>query len=68
MDPLQISTARSTMKIPTMTDRDKDSPVSTADERAKRQREIGDATVVYGEIGESDEQADVNQPEPDEHF
>lgn len=51
-----------------MTDSEKHDSVPTADEKAKRQREIGDATAVYGEIGENDEQADVNQPEPDEHM
>jgi hypothetical protein len=39
----------------------------TADEKAKRQREIGDATAVYGEVGQNDEQRDVNQAEEDEH-
>ena len=34
---------------------------------ARRLREIGDANAVYGEVGQSDEQADVNQPAPDEH-
>ena len=50
-----------------MTDNDKQKPEPTADERARRLREIGDANAVYGEVGQSDEQADVNQPEPDEH-
>jgi hypothetical protein len=39
----------------------------TADEKAKHLREIGDATAVYGEVGQNDEQLDVNQPEADEH-
>jgi hypothetical protein len=51
-----------------MNDNDKQKPEPTADERAKRLREIGDANAVYGEVGQSDEQADVNQPEPDEHM
>jgi hypothetical protein len=51
-----------------MTDSEKRDPEPTADELARRLREIGDGTAVYGEVGESDEQADVNQPEPDEHF
>jgi hypothetical protein len=38
----------------------------TADERAKRLREIGDANAVYGEVGQNDEQLDVHQPDPDE--
>ncbi len=38
----------------------------TADERAKRLREIGDANAVYGEVGQSDEQADVHQAEGDD--
>jgi hypothetical protein len=42
-------------------------PEPTADEKARRLREIGDANAVYGEVGQSDEQADVNQPEADEH-
>jgi len=50
-----------------MTDSDKPKPEPTADERARRLREIGDANAVYGEVGQSDEQADLNQPEPDEH-
>ena len=29
-------------------------------------REIGDGTAVYGEVGQSDEQADVHQPDDDE--
>jgi hypothetical protein len=49
-----------------MADNKKPDPTPTADERAKRLREIGDGEVVYGEIGQTDEQADVNQPEPDE--
>jgi hypothetical protein len=39
----------------------------TADEKAKQLREVGDAMVVYGEVGERDEQIDVNQAEADEH-
>jgi hypothetical protein len=39
----------------------------TADEKAKHLREIGDAMVVYGEVGERDEQIDANQAEADEH-
>ena len=39
----------------------------TADERARALREFGDATIVYGEIEQADEQRDVNQAEPDEH-
>lgn len=39
----------------------------TADEEAKRLRQIGDAMVVYGEVGQSDEQADANQADADEH-
>lgn len=50
-----------------MTDKDEPTPEPTADERAKRLREIGDANAVYGEVGQSDEQADVNQAEDDEH-
>lgn len=46
---------------------DKHEPEPTADEKAKTLREIGDATIVYGEIGQTDEQRDVNQAEPDEH-
>jgi hypothetical protein len=45
---------------------DKDEPEPTADERARKLREIGDANAVYGEVGESDEQADVHQPEGEE--
>jgi hypothetical protein len=41
-------------------------PEPTADERARRLRETGDANAVYGEVGQSDEQADVHQPEDDE--
>jgi hypothetical protein len=44
-----------------------DTWVPTADEKAKRLRQIGDANAVYGEIGQNDEQLDVNQPEEDEH-
>jgi hypothetical protein len=68
MDPLSTSIARSTTRIPAMTDSDNRDAVPSADEQARRQREIGDGTAVYGEVGESDEQADINQPEPDEHF
>jgi len=50
-----------------MADNKKPDPTPTADERAKRLREIGDGEVVYSEVGQTDEQADVNQPEPDEH-
>jgi hypothetical protein len=46
---------------------DEHDPEPTADERARKLREIGDANAVYGEVGESDEQADVHQPEDDEH-
>ena len=46
---------------------DKHEPEPTADEKAKRLREIGDASAVYGEVGQNDEQADVNQSESDEH-
>jgi len=42
-------------------------PEPSADERAKRLREIGDGTAVYGEMGQEDEQADVNQADEDEH-
>jgi len=49
-----------------MTDNDKNHRRTTADERARRLREIGDGTAVYGEVGQNDEQRDVNQPEPDE--
>jgi hypothetical protein len=51
-----------------MTDNDKRDAVPSADEQARRQREVGDGTAVYGEVGETDEQADLNQPEPDEHM
>jgi|GEM_PF-4254606 hypothetical protein len=51
-----------------MADNDKLEPEPTADERARRLREIGDASAVYGEMGQADEQADINQPEPDEHM
>jgi hypothetical protein len=44
-----------------------DASVPSADERAKRLREIGDANAVYGEIGQNDEQLDVNQPDDDAH-
>ena len=46
---------------------DERDPEATADERARRLREIGDASAVYGEVGQNDEQRDVNQAEPDEH-
>ena len=49
-----------------MTDSEKGDPVPTADEKAKRLREIGDANAVYGEVGQNDEQLDVHQPEADE--
>jgi hypothetical protein len=49
-----------------MTDKDTPDPTPSADERAKRLREIGDGTAVYGEMGQEDEQADLHQPEPDE--
>ena len=49
-----------------MTDK-KTEPEPTADERARRLREIGDASIVYGEIEQADEQRDVNQAESDEH-
>jgi hypothetical protein len=42
--------------------------VESADEKARRLREIGDGTAVYGEVGENDEQLDINQPEEDEHM
>jgi hypothetical protein len=38
----------------------------TADEKAKRVREIGDANAVYGEVGQNDEQRDVHQAETDD--
>lgn len=38
----------------------------TADEKARHQREYGDGTAVYGEVGESDEQADVHQGEAED--
>jgi hypothetical protein len=38
----------------------------SADAKARRLREIGDGTAVYGEVGQDDEQRDVNQPEPDD--
>lgn len=66
MGPPPTSIARSMMRIPTMTDNDKTTDEPTADERARRLREIGDGTAVYGEVGQNDEQRDVNQPEPDE--
>ena len=44
-----------------------DASVPSADERAKRLREIGDANAVYGEVGQNDEQLDVNQPDDDAH-
>lgn len=50
-----------------MSSTDKPQPEPTADERARRLREIGDANAVYGEIGQNDEQRDLNQPEEDEH-
>ncbi len=49
-----------------MTETEKPEPTPTADERTKRLREIGDASAVYGEVGQADEQADLHQPEPDE--
>jgi hypothetical protein len=50
-----------------MAENEKPKPEPTADERARRLREIGDANAVYGEVGQSDEQADVNQAsDPDE--
>lgn len=49
-----------------MTNNDRNDPEPTADERARRLREIGDGTAVYGEVGQNDEQRDVNQPEPEE--
>jgi hypothetical protein len=42
-------------------------PEQSADEKARRRREIGDANAVYGEVGQNDEQRDTNQPEQDEH-
>jgi hypothetical protein len=39
----------------------------SADERAERLREVGDATVIYGEIGQNDEQREANQADEDEH-
>jgi hypothetical protein len=68
MDPRSISIARSTTRIPTVADNKKPDPTPTADERAKHLREVGDGEAVYSEIGQTDEQADVNQPEPDEHM
>jgi hypothetical protein len=47
--------------------KDTPNPEPTADEKARILREIGDANAVYGEVGQSDEQADVNQAEADEH-
>jgi hypothetical protein len=44
-----------------------DTPTESADEKARRLREFGDGTAVYGEMGQNDEQLDVNQPEEDEH-
>ena len=49
-----------------MTDKDPSAAEPTADERARRLREIGDGTAVYGEVGQNDEQRDVNQPEAEE--
>jgi hypothetical protein len=37
----------------------------SAGERARRLREIGDGTAVYGEVGQTDEQVDVHQPADD---
>jgi len=42
-----------------------DPPQETADEKARRLREFGDGTAVYGEVEQDDEQRDVNQPEPE---
>jgi hypothetical protein len=49
-----------------MTNNDKTDAEPTADEKARRLREIGDGTAVYGEVGQNDEQRDVNQPESEE--
>jgi hypothetical protein len=38
----------------------------SADAKARRLREIGDGTAVYGEVGQNDEQLDVNQPPEDD--
>jgi hypothetical protein len=38
----------------------------SADEKARRLREIGDGTAVYGEVGQNDEQRDLHQPDEDE--
>ena len=50
-----------------MTASDKPGSEPSADEKAKQLREVGDANAVYGEMGQNDEQRDVNQAEPDEH-
>lgn len=51
------------------TNQDDDSSTSelSADEKARRRRQIGDGTSVYGEVGQNDEQRDADQSEPDEH-
>lgn len=51
-------------KTPAMADSEKPDPTPTADEQARQLREVGDGEIVYSEIGQTDEQADVNQPEP----
>jgi hypothetical protein len=51
------------MKTPAMADNEKPGPVLTADEQARQLREDGDGEIVYSEVGQADEQADVSQPE-----
>ncbi len=52
-----------------MTDNDKLDPTPTADERARRLREIGDASAVYGEVGGvSAAQALRHRPWPDSNL
>ena len=48
------------------TNSDDDSELS-ADEKARRRREVGDGTAVYSEVGQNDEQRDADQSEADEH-
>ena len=43
-----------------------DAKQESADERARRLREIGDANAVYAEVGQNDEQRDLHQPEEDD--
>jgi hypothetical protein len=38
----------------------------SADAKARRLREIGDGTAVYGEVAQEDEQSDLHQPEDDD--